>query len=80
MSKCRIVAGALIEGDGEDAADGNAGTWIQLVLMLEEVTLGGRMLTALVVSPQPDLLRLVSMSLISASHCSTSMALRWTVT
>ena len=41
MSKCRIVAGALIEGDGEDAADGNAGTWIQLVLMLEEVTMGG---------------------------------------
>ena len=37
MSKCRIVAGALLEGDGEDAADGNAGTWIQLVLMLEEV-------------------------------------------
>ena len=36
MSKCRIVAGALVEGDGEDV-DGNAGTWIQLVLMLEEV-------------------------------------------
>ena len=36
MSKCRIVAGALLEGDGGDDV-GNAGTWIQLVLMLEEV-------------------------------------------
>lgn len=44
MSKCRIVAGALIEGDGDDDADGNAGTWIQLVLMLEEVRCYLRML------------------------------------
>lgn len=37
MKKARIVAGALIEGDEEDEGDsGNAGSWIQLVLMLEE--------------------------------------------
>ena len=36
MSRARIVAGALIEGDDE-GTDGDAGSWIKLVLMLEEV-------------------------------------------
>ena len=36
MSRARIVAGALIEGDAE-GTDGDAGSWIKLVLMLEEV-------------------------------------------
>ncbi len=40
MSNARIVAGALIEGDGE-GTDGDAGSWIKLVLMLEEVRATG---------------------------------------
>ncbi|PNG99303.1 Carnosine synthase 1, partial [Tetrabaena socialis] len=38
MSRARIVAGALVEGDeGEDSAPaGNAGGWIHLELMVEE--------------------------------------------
>lgn len=38
MKRARIVAGALVEGDDGDTDEtsGNAGTWIQLVLMLEE--------------------------------------------
>lgn len=36
MKKARIVAGALIEGGDDDAQDGNAGSWINTVLMLEE--------------------------------------------
>jgi hypothetical protein len=35
----QVVAGALVEGDEDDesAADGNAGSWIKVELMLEEV-------------------------------------------
>ncbi|KAI8466821.1 MAG: ATP-grasp domain-containing protein [Monoraphidium minutum] len=37
MSRARVVAGALIEGkDGEEGADGNAGSWFNVHLMLEE--------------------------------------------
>ncbi|GLC35522.1 hypothetical protein PLESTB_000198500 [Pleodorina starrii] len=39
MSRARIVAGALVEGDDEgsdNVASGNAGGWIQLELMVEE--------------------------------------------
>ena len=41
MSRAKIVAGALVEGDaeGEDVA-GNAGGWIHLELMVEEVRAG----------------------------------------
>ena len=38
MRRARIVAGALVEGD-DDAQEGNAGSWINTVLMLEEVSL-----------------------------------------
>lgn len=39
MSRARIVAGALLQGDDEsEETGGNAGSWIQLVLMLEEVS------------------------------------------
>lgn len=42
MRKARIVAGAIVEGDAEDDdAVGNAGEWIALVLMLEEVSREG---------------------------------------
>ncbi len=38
MSRARIVAGALVEGDDEGGdAQGNAGGWIHLELMVEEV-------------------------------------------
>lgn len=38
MRKARVVQGAIIEGDpDDDNTDGNAGEWIPMVLMLEEV-------------------------------------------
>ena len=37
MQKARIVAGAIAEGDPEDETQGNAGSWLDLELMLEEV-------------------------------------------
>lgn len=42
MSRARIVEGALVEGDdeGTDSA-GNAGGWIHLELMVEEVRRDG---------------------------------------
>lgn len=33
----QIVAGALVEGDEADEDAGNAGSWIKVELMLEEV-------------------------------------------
>ena len=41
MRKAKIVAGALIEGDEESEDAGNAGSWIQLVVLMEEVCVGG---------------------------------------
>jgi hypothetical protein len=43
MSRARIVAGALVEGDdeGTDVA-GNAAGWIHLELMVEEVRRAAR--------------------------------------
>jgi hypothetical protein len=42
LSKARIVAGALVEGGDDDddltAPSGNAGSWINVELMLEEVS------------------------------------------
>lgn len=41
----QVVAGALVEGDEEDedaSAPGNAGSWIKVELMLEEVRAQGR--------------------------------------
>lgn len=41
MSRARIVAGALVEGGDDDdltAPSGNAGSWINVELMLEEVS------------------------------------------
>ena len=32
-----MVAGALVEGDETEESDGNAGSWINVQLMLEEV-------------------------------------------
>ena len=40
MRKAKIVAGALIEGDEESEDAGNAGSWIQLVVLMEEVCAG----------------------------------------
>jgi hypothetical protein len=44
MARARVVAGALVEGDGsegggggEGGGEGNAGSWINVMLMLEEV-------------------------------------------
>lgn len=37
MARCRVVAGALVEGDeSQPESEANAGSWIQLVLMVEE--------------------------------------------
>ena len=41
LRKAKIVAGALIEGDEESEDAGNAGSWIQLVVLMEEVCVGG---------------------------------------
>jgi hypothetical protein len=44
MANARVVAGALVEGGGSEggaAGDGNAGSWINVQLMLEEVGRGG---------------------------------------
>jgi hypothetical protein len=37
MRRARVVAGAISEGDPEGDEAGNAGSWLELVLMLEEV-------------------------------------------
>lgn len=38
LSRAKVVAGALVEGtDDEEDKSGNAGTWIKVQLMLEEV-------------------------------------------
>lgn len=37
MRRARVVAGAISEGDPEEDEAGNAGSWLDLVLMLEEV-------------------------------------------
>jgi hypothetical protein len=34
----QVVAGALVEGDETEETDGNAGSWINVQLMLEEVS------------------------------------------
>jgi carnosine synthase len=36
LKGARVVAGALIEGDGEDGEEGNAGSWLNLSVMMEE--------------------------------------------
>jgi len=36
MSRAKVVAGALVEGDETEESDGNAGSWINVQLMLEE--------------------------------------------
>lgn len=43
MKNCKVVAGAIIEGDPEvEGTDGNAGEWINMTLMLEEVRAGAK--------------------------------------
>lgn len=41
LKNCRIVAGALVEGDEDDVDGGSAGGWINLQLMVEEVSGAG---------------------------------------
>lgn len=43
MAKAKVVAGALVEGkEEEEGKAGNAGSWINVQLMLEEVRRGGQ--------------------------------------